>query len=115
MFDDRLLRTMDRLRRRYGPMVANTWHWGGNSQERGWRHEATSTGAEFSQHKYGRAVDLVPLRQGVTAELIRQDILADPFGSTFEHITCIELEVSWLHIDVRNHNKISQGVLQVRP
>lgn len=113
IFDDRVLRTIHNLRLRYGRMVMNTWYWGGRHSERGWRHFNTDTGAALSQHKFGRAADVVP--HEVSAEQIRQDILADPWHPDFEYITCIEMDTSWLHADVRNHDKKSHGVLQVYP
>ena len=73
LLDERMLITADQLRERYGRMNANTWKWLENGpQYRGWRPPNCTVGAEFSQHKYGRALDSV--FSGVTAEEIRQDI-----------------------------------------
>ena len=113
MFDDRLLKTLHNLRHRYGKMVMNTWYWGGVYKERGWRPWNTLTGAQFSQHKFGRAGDPIPVE--ISAEDIRQDILKDPFHPDFEHITCLEMNISWLHIDVRNHDKKKNGILLIYP
>lgn len=113
IFDERLLRTMDMLRERYGPMVGNDWKWGGANNFRGWRPTRSFVGAVFSQHKYGRAMDLKPLN--ATAEQIRQDILATPTHPDFEHITCIEMNVTWLHISTQNWNKKSAGIKLVYP
>lgn len=113
LFDSRILHTADRLRERYGPMVVNNWDQGGNFQLSGWRPGDCSVGALFSQHKYGRALDLKP--QDIDAESIRQDILADPWNTTFAYITCVELDVSWLHIDCRNWDKLLNGILTIKP
>ena len=113
VFDNRLLFTMDRLRKRYGPMVANDWYWDGVNNYRGWRPTDCEVGAEFSQHKYGRAVDLKPVK--VSVDEIREDILADPFHEDFKYIACLEMGVSWLHLDVRNHDKAKYGILLVYP
>lgn len=113
IFDDRLLRTISKLRFRYGSMVMNTWHWGGSHSERGWRHPDTITGATLSQHKFGRAGDLIP--QETSAERIRQDIIAAPWHPDFEFITCIEMDIPWLHIDTRNRNKKRHGLLLIYP
>ena len=113
MFDDRLLITMDNIRKRYGKMVMNTYHWGGANQERGWRHEGTPTGAPLSQHKYGRAGDLIPIE--CSANSIRNDMLNDPLHPDFIHITCIEMGIPWLHIDTRNFDKLMHGILLVYP
>ena len=112
LFDQRLLVTLDGLRDRYGPLQANTWKQGGEHQYRGWRPFDCKVGERFSQHKFGRAADVVPLDSAVTAANIRTDIRSaykqDPI---FRHITAIEDTVSWLHIDVRNWT----GLLIVHP
>ena len=109
LFDDRLLRTADRLSIIYGGMTANTWFTGGIHQYRVWRPFDCKVGADLSQHKWGRALDLIPINS--TAEIIRQDILANPMSNEFRYITCIEKDISWLHIDVRNWDKINEGIL----
>jgi len=86
MFDSRTLFTGDAIRRRYGKMIAN----------------------EYSQHKRGAALDLVPVETAV--EEIREDIKKRR-DLLFKYITCIEEGVSWLHFDCRNH----KGLLIVRP
>jgi len=98
--DARVLWTADKIRMRYGKLLANTWLWGGSHQERGLRLLTTQTGAILSQHKFGRALDLVPLN--VTAEEIRQDIFAHPKLDEYKYIRAIEASVAWLHFDVRN-------------
>jgi hypothetical protein len=100
LFDDRILRAADLLRDRYGKMVANTWRWGGTAQFRGFRPADCKVGAEFSQHKFGRALDLVPV--DCTAEEVRQDIQADD-QRLRGLITRIEKQVHWLHIDCANY------------
>ena len=82
-------------------MIANTHHWGGAHQYRGWRSGDCEIGAKYSQHKFGRALDLVPAE--VTAEEIRQDIKLRKRGNIFQYITCIEDGVGWLHFDTRNY------------
>lgn len=109
LFDDRLLRTADALRTRYGKMVCNTWFWGGSSHWRGWRPFNAPVGAELSQHKWGRALDLIPM--GTMAEHIRQEIIDAPYREWCKEITCLEIEISWLHFDVRN----SETLILVRP
>jgi len=111
IFDDRILWTADALRIRYGKMIVNTWKWGGLSQFRGWRPFDCKVGADWSQHKFGRALDLVPAE--VSVEKIRSDIKAEPFLEHFMYITCIEDNVSWLHFDCRNWDKIKDGLLIV--
>jgi len=116
LFDQRVLITLDRLRSRYGKLVANDWLWGGRNQYRGWRPWALSTGAPFSQHKFGRAADSKPIE--VTAEEIRQDLRSmdkaglPPYGTVLEFIKCIEVDVPWLHFDTRNW---CDSLLEVKP
>lgn len=106
LFDPRTLYVADAIRKRYGKMTANTWYWGGQHQYRGWRPARCKVGATYSQHRFGRAEDLIPA--DVPAEEIRQDIIK---GQNFLYITCIEAGVHWLHFDVRNYN----GLLIVSP
>ena len=110
LFDPRILMTADRIWEHYSSvsnkLVCNTWWWGGKSHYRGWRPPGCSTGAEHSQHRFGRALDLIPTK--VSVEEIRQEIKA---GESFGSITCIEDDISWLHIDCRNY----QGLLIVHP
>jgi hypothetical protein len=56
---------------------------------------------------------MVPIK--VTAEEIRQDIIAQPNGATYKYITAIELDISWLHYDVRNHDKNDLGLFSFKP
>lgn len=113
IFDDRILITADRLRKRYGKLLANTWAWNGRHQHRGYRPQACSIGSVYSQHRFGRALDLEPI--DVTAEEIRQDMLKEPADMEFEYITAIELGVPWLHIDCRSHFKAVHGMLTFKP
>lgn len=101
MLDDRILWTYDKLRKRYGRIVMNDWFWGGRNQYRGWRPWNCSTGARLSQHKFGRAGDGIFMQ---LAEEIRQDILKNEFDNDFQHISAIEKDTNWLHIDCRNAN-----------
>lgn len=106
LFDPRTLFVNDALRKRYGKMIMNTWYWGGEHQYRGWRPPGCKVGSRWSQHRFGRAGDLVPVECPV--EDIRADIMS---GNNFQFITCIEDGVSWLHHDERNY----KGLLIVRP
>lgn len=113
LFDERQLITIDALRRRFGPMNANTWHAGGKFQFRGWRPGDCADGTKYSQHKFGRGTDLDP--EDATAEEIREDILAYPEREEYRFITCIEAGVPWLHADCRNWDRTKSGILVVRP
>jgi hypothetical protein len=99
LFDDRALITLDMLRDQYGKMVINDWKLDGQYQERGLRLPRTTTGALFSQHKYGRAFDIKFIDSPTT--VVRQDCI-DKKYDCFKFITAIELNISWFHFDVRN-------------
>lgn len=114
LFDDRLLLTLDRLRVRYGPVTVNNWLWNGDRTESGLRNPRTSTGALWSDHKFGRAIDC--LFKKATVEQVRRDILADPHCPDFKFITCLEMTVAgkpitWLHFATRNWDKAKNGIL----
>jgi hypothetical protein len=108
LFDPRILWTADRLRTLYGKMLCNTWFWEGQHQFRGWRPGDARVGATYSQHKFGRALDLV---FDISVYDIRRDIKANKWPVMFQYITCIEDGVGWLHIDCRNYD----GLLIVKP
>ena len=104
LLDDRLLITLDRLRKRYGKMTVNNWKFGGPRQWSGLRTELSPCGTIYSQHRFGRAADA--LFADVTAEQVRNDALANPNDECFEHIGSIELGISWFHFDTRNCDRI---------
>lgn len=114
LFDWRVLKTIDMLRAHYGePITINTWKAGGKLQQCGLRSIDTGQGAEFSQHKFGRAADLHFSK--TTSEKVREDCLKNPFTEPFKFIVCIESGVSWFHFDVRNWDKTTLGILVVKP
>lgn len=102
LMDINLLVTLDALRDCYGPMVVNDWAFGGEREWSGLRTSKSPYGAEYSQHRFGRAADII--FHNHTAEEVRQDILADP--RRFPMIMSVELGTSWLHIDTRNCRRV---------
>ncbi len=104
LLDDRMLITLDRLREKYGSMTVNNWKWGGDREWSGLRTSDSPYFSKYSQHSFGRAADVI--FKTVTAEKVRQDMLANPDDATFEYINSIELGVSWLHFDIRNVDRI---------
>lgn len=105
MFDARLLRAADDFRDKYGSIFIN----GRGLVDCGLREMNSSTGALYSPHKLGRALDLhiVSIEdRNLSKEdkineynKIRQDCLREDCMSS-----CISFEnnVSWLHIDTYN-------------
>lgn len=115
LFDWRILWAADQLRELYGPLVCNDWQWRGEAghKQRGFRLPSTDIGAEFSQHRFGRALDLVPVQ--VTAAEIREDMRTHPDREAYRHITGVEDDVSWLHIDCRNWPVAVTGIMFFKP
>ena len=104
LMDDRILITIDKLRYRYGKMTINNYYWGGDRQWSGLRTPDSPYYSFTSQHSYGRAVDII--FKEVSTEEVRNDLLNNPNEDTFKLITAVELDVSWLHIDVRNVKRL---------
>ncbi|AFN37522.1 hypothetical protein pp2_289 [Vibrio phage phi-pp2] len=114
LFDDRLLRTLDALRERFGPCTINDWSWGGSFKYSGFRDENFYGSTQKyldsrSQHKYGRAADC-KFRNN-TADQVRKYILENP--EEFPYVKFIECSplangtsMSWVHIDVRNSEDV---------
>ena len=102
LLDDRALRTIDCLRADYGTCIINNWSYGGERMWSGLRTVESPYYSPYSQHSFGRAFDCIFTK--VTAEQIRQDIVQ---GRRFyPDISGMELNTSWLHVDVRNTVKI---------
>jgi hypothetical protein len=108
VFDERLLRLIDTVRKKFGPMTINDWSWNGSNQYRGYRPPDCSVGAALSQHRFGRAVDMIP-KYG-TADDMRQIIIDNQNTDDWKDVGGLEMDISWFHIDVRartNLNKIN--------
>lgn len=110
LLDPRMLQSLDALREQFGPLNVNDWHRGGRFSLRGFRPMTATTGAVYSQHKFGRAIDCQSTRY--TAETMRRHILAHP--EQYPYITALERDVSWLHFDVRNH-QVPQRIILLSP
>ena len=108
MFDDRLLRVADRYREHYGPIFIN----GRGLVDCGLREIDSKTGAKYSAHKFGRALDL---------HIISIENLNLPKEEKIERYNRVRKEyvyadinyednISWLHIDTYNRaNKFFNG------
>lgn len=102
LLDDRLLRTDDQLRERFGKIIINNWKWGGKRLWSGIRPFGTPYYSITSQHTYGRASDKLFLESNI--EYVREYILTHP--EEFPYLTALELDTSWLHSDTRNTRRI---------
>lgn len=101
LFDDRALKTLDMLRKEFGPVTINNWKVGGLLSQRGFR--TANVGAVFSQHRFGRAFDCN--FKNVSVEEVRQQCKLNQ-KKCFKYITAIEDDVSWFHFDVRNNDGV---------
>lgn len=111
LFDDRALITLDQLREVFGKIIVNNWYWGGEYKNSGFRTSYCRTGAELSQHKFGRGFDCKFNNIGV--EIVRHKILQNK--QQYELINSIELDTpTWLHFDTRNVKK-SERILTFNP
>ncbi|EMB9233725.1 hypothetical protein U9608_001221 [Vibrio alginolyticus] len=107
LFDDRLLRTLDALRKRFGPCTINNWSWGGSFNQSGLRDvsfygSVPKFEASRSQHKFGRAADCK--FRDYSASEVRKYVLENP--DEFPFITFLEVGINWFHFDVRNGDNI---------
>jgi len=113
LWDYEMLYTAQHLRDRYGTMSINNWHDGGDRQYCGWRPMDCKVGALLSDHKAWKGLDLHPA--GISAIDIRTQILSDPYHEDFKFITCLEMDISWLHVSTRNWQKEIYGIQKVYP
>jgi hypothetical protein len=118
LMDERILRGADWLRELFGPCTINGKFGGKGFTESGLRDPFTKTGAKFSQHKFGRALDLKFHK--VTCKEVYEYIIRNPGQARENGITCVEdiaFTGTWLHIDCRllPESFPDNGVLVVKP
>lgn len=103
LIDERVLRTDDAMRERFGVLTINNWHAGGTRNESGLRLPGMATFKQTSQHAFGRASDKVS--PSLSGEDMRRYVLDHP--DEFPLLTTMERGVSWMHSDVRNAPRIA--------
>ncbi len=118
LMDERILRGADWLRELFGPCTINGKFGGKSFTESGLREFSTGTGAPFSQHKFGRALDLKFHK--VTCKEVYDYIIRNPGQARENGITTVEdiaFTGTWLHIDCRllPESFPENGVLVVKP
>jgi hypothetical protein len=105
LLDNRVLETADAIREYFGrPVTVNNWHLGGERVASGFRETTCPVGARYSQHRFGRALDL--LVDKMRAEVVREAIIREQH--LFKHVTTMEDGVAWVHFDCR---AITNGVI----
>lgn len=109
-FDERLLITLDILRRKLNkPIFVNNWHEGGNYDERGFRciqcslvKKAITEGRLYvSPHMTGQGADYDV--QGMVASEVRLWIVKNDRVIPFP--IRLEANVDWVHTDTRDADK----------
>ncbi|MFO0387607.1 MAG: hypothetical protein ACK505_12570 [Flavobacteriales bacterium] len=104
LMDMRIILALQYLREIIGkPITVNTWARRGNLSLRGYRPEGTRTGAKWSQHKFGRALDFNV--DGMTTREVHAVIMQhERYFIERGWITTIEDardSPTWVHIDCR--------------
>jgi len=100
--DDRIIESAQALRDNLDvPLTINNWAYGGDRYMSGLRTQEMSIYRPFSQHSFGRAVDIISPE--ITAEKMRKHILQNQ--DLYPHITTLEGNVTWLHMDCRNRTE----------
>lgn len=104
MIDDKLIETIDAIKERFpnGTMTINNYMWNGDRGWSGIRTKGSPWYSPTSQHTFGKAIDAVFSAYDVNE--VRDYIIANP--DEFPYIKGIELDVSWLHIDVRDSSNL---------
>ena len=105
--DPRLIQLAQGLRDFLGvPVTVNNWANGGRRQYSGYRPPRTNVGAYYSQHKFGRALD-VQVNLGAL-DLSSYEDLREVIKINYPYfkalgLTCIEKSTkTWLHLDMRH-------------
>jgi len=94
-----LIHTIDAIKFHYpnGHMTINNYEWGGDRHWSGLRLAGQPFYSSTSQHSYLRATDSIFNKYNVSD--IRRYIIKNP--KQFPYIGGLELNVSWLHTDIR--------------
>jgi len=117
LIDSRIIEVAQYLRKMYGKTFINTYGIKGHLQNSGFRPCDAGIGAEFSQHKYGRAVDLkfpetshaIIFKQITTGESIQKDL----YQLGARRLEDIEDTPTWIHIDLGEGKDVIENKLKV--
>ena len=121
LFDERLLKMADKIREKYGACTVNS----NGLTDCGLRKMDSSTGARFSAHKFGRALDLhirsIELEAGKITDAterkkfkskaynrVREELMINPafdWLSFEQNSKDCPNGITWLHIEVTNREK----------
>lgn len=114
IFDERLLKMADKIRDKYGACTVNA----NGLTDCGLRKMDSTTGASFSAHKFGRALDLhirsIELEAGkIPDPTMRKKFKIKEYNKVRENLMInhefdilnFEYGISWLHVDTFNRDK----------
>jgi len=101
--DPRLIETIDQLKEDFsnGTITINNYLWKGDRANSGLRLPGSEYHSTYSQHSFGRAVDMIFSRY--STKRVRKHILENL--DKYPHVKGLEI-ASWLHIDTRNEDSI---------
>lgn len=99
-----LIEAIDTIKERFpnGTATINNYYWRGDRKWSGLRTPDSTYYSPTSMHAFMQAVDIV--FSSYSAEEVRQDIIANP--DIYPTIKGLELNITWLHIDIRNEEKL---------
>lgn len=102
--DVRLIETIDKLKDKFndGTMTINNYFWGGSREWSGIRTPDSPNYSYGSQHSFANAFDIV--FSNYTADEVRNYIIENP--DEFPYVKGLELETSWVHLDIRNEDSL---------
>ena len=97
------------LRNEFGSITINNKYWGGRFNWSGYRTRTSGVGAKFSQHKFGRALDLkfkdaTPIE--VQNYIIENEEMFYKLG--LRRLEDANITKTWLHIDTMSANKFNK-------
>ena len=99
LIDDDLIQSLDKIKEVFnnGSITINSYMWSGNRNQSGLRTKDSKDYSTNSQHSIGKAADMI--FSAYSTDEVRDYILSHQ--DEFPLIGGIELETTWLHIDVR--------------
>lgn len=111
LLDNRLIDTIDFIKSNFKnePIIINSWYWGGDRVNSGYRSKDCVIGASKSKHKLGQAVDMIFAKR--TAEDVRFWLSQNK--ELLPHHIRLESNVNWVHIDVANET--NEKIIYFKP
>ena len=99
------------------PLTINNWHTGGQFKESGLRSLITSTGARFSQHKLGQAIDVrsnIPHYEIFNVIMKHEAFFMDLGVRRMEYLQATRGNgFGWVHIDLKE--TLSKKIVIFKP